>query len=490
MSLRAACSSPSISPRLANEPRSARRGEAPRAGRASRCRTSSASGRRRGQALVFAAGRPTGSAASSQPRAVTTRRVGRSARRVAANANTAFTIAQMLFPSPPPSRRARGRGGSGNRRAIKPPNPNELTVLVRLLARLATLCSTATRVAAKIAEAQARRACNAGDGPRTSITSRHGWRSMMTPPAAASGSLVSPSRGPRDRGPRCTTRRSAAIDNMRCSPTPGRRGAWSEALAGRCRRRTAWLPRDAAPSRFGADDLRFHGRGGRNRTVASKVATSQTSRAPAPVVGDGRRCSRCSPAATDVAVLALSAPGLGIGPLLDPQTPVALRARPATRRGPAGHPRRLVVSAPITPPEAGASPALRNAHVGAGPPTSYSRARRRPRSVCSPRCPMQRRSRSTATPRGSICSMRRWLAPCLPARTGGRWTPPGSAPAGADRRAPSWCLWDCAGRRFSAVRAIRRGDFRWRSASPVPAAVIASLSAIPDREGRGVSSTR
>jgi hypothetical protein len=381
--------------------------------------------------------------------------------------NTAFTVAQMLFHR---HHLVQARAEAAAAPACdQPPNPNELTVLVRLL-RAGHAVLDRDAVAAKIAEAQ-RAALYAGDTPYLDYLAA--WLALDDDPTARER-LARIAERARELEAAMHDKTLAAIDNALFADA-GRRGAWSEALAV-----AAGAHGVAAPGRcafaFGADDLRFTAvmvgsNGGVEGRYESDFARPAQWSAPLAMQQVLAGCE-------DVAVLALP-PWLGIGPLLDPQTPWHYVLGPPPPR-PAGRARRLVVSAPITPPEAGLAALAPRAWVPV-PDQLLTGAAATPERVLA--------AMSDAT-QIEIHSHAKWIdmldAPVLALSPGANgWTLDAARIRAARLTgAPVVVLVDCAGgapARFEHQAWGLPLAFRIAGAS----AVIASLSAIPDREAAG-----
>jgi hypothetical protein len=377
----------------------------------------------------------------------------------------AFTTAEMLFQR---HRLALAQAEAAAAPACDQiPDPNELTVLVRLL-RAGRAVLDRAAVAAKIAQAQ-RAAMYAGDAPYLDYLAE--WLVLDDDPTARERLARIADRA-RKLEAAMRDKTVAAIDNALFADA-GRRRAWSEALAVAASAHSVATPERCALA-FGGDDLRFTavligpdgGIVGRYEPILARTAEWSAPAAMRQVLAG------CA----DVVVLALP-PWLGIGPLLDPQTPWHYVLGPPPPQ-PTGRTRRVVVSAPVAPREAGKLAPLAPRTWVPAPDQLLTGSAATPESVLA--------AISDAT-LIEIHSHATWSdafdAPVLALSPGANGWALDAAQirAGKLTGAPVVMLVDCAGgapARFEHQAWGLPLAFRAAGAS----AVIASLSEIPDRE--------
>jgi len=380
--------------------------------------------------------------------------------------NAAFTIAEMLFQG---HRIAQAQQlVAGAPACDEAPSGVELTTLVRLL-RTGHAVLDRAAVAAEIARAR-----SAPDFRRDTAYLDYlaEWAALDGDPAARErlGRVMELARGVEGS----IREKTIIAVHSALFADAGRRGAWAEALAVAARAHGVALPPRCVLA-FGADDFRFAavaigsdgalGAGDYERDLVRPAEWL----APAPM---RRQLDGCD----EVSVLALS-PWLGIGPVLDPQTPWHYVLGPA--RPPASGPRRHVVIAdPATPPEAALAPlaprtwpASAGLELVTGPAATPERA-------------LAAMSDATLI---EIHSHATWLdrldAPVLALSRGADGWSLGADKIRAARLtgAPVVVLADCAGGAAARYEHEAWGlplAFRTAGAS----AVIASLAPIPDRD--------
>ncbi len=263
-----------------------------------------------------------------------------------------------------------------------------------------------------------------------------------------------------------------AVDNALLADA-GRRGAWTEALAVIARARGVDPPARCALA-FGADDFRFAVVAvGPDGVVAGRYEPDLVRPAewlaPEPM---RRKLAGCD----EVAVLAL-APWLGIGPVLDPQTPWHYALGPAPAPA-AGRRRHVVIANPAPPPSAGLAPLVPRTWPTTGGPDEVITG-----PAATPERTLAVMSDATLV---EIHSHAAWFerldAPALALSPGaGGWTLDAAKIRAARLTgAPVVVLADCAGGTAAQYEHEAWGlplAFRTAGAS----AVIASLSPIPDR---------